>query len=437
MLDSRQLFWRPERQLGVNRAVRVSTGIRPCTANTQMVAMKPTTSAKRRRVTSEPVATRLPTYGELEQSLIDAEAKIKHQAQIIEALLAGREAELARLRDELATFKRKEEAKEVKSEEELQGERWRELFLSPDIFREHIAPKLGEGWTAVLREACGQARSWPLPRGERKVAKVEDAMMSLPMLRWSIDRGLKATDLKQDHAAEAAWSGSLDVLRYLHEKGCPWNEDTCGGAAQGGHLTVLQWAREHGCPWNETTCVRSAWKGHLDVLQWGRANGCPWNEDTCWCAAQGGHLHVLQWAHENGCPWDERTCKNAAGKGHLRVLQWARENGCPWNEDTCWGAAQGGHLDMLQWARKHGCPWNEETCSEAAGGGHLNVLQWARANGCPWDEHTCEAAAEGGHLYVLQWARENGCPWYRTTCRRLASDNQHHHVVAWIDAQPE
>ena len=56
------------------------------------------------------------------------------------------------------------------------------------------------------------------------------------------------------------------------------------------------------------TCFAAADHGHLDVLKWLRENGCPWDEETCAYAARGGHLEVLKWARENGCPWDEDTC---------------------------------------------------------------------------------------------------------------------------------
>jgi hypothetical protein len=45
----------------------------------------------------------------------------------------------------------------------------------------------------------------------------------------------------------------LDVLKYAHENGCPWNEETCSSAASNGHLDVLKYAHEHGCPWDEET----------------------------------------------------------------------------------------------------------------------------------------------------------------------------------------
>ena len=75
--------------------------------------------------------------------------------------------------------------------------------------------------------------------------------------------------------------------------------------------------------------------GHLEVLKWLHENGYPWNEDTCELAARHGHLGVLQWAHANGCPWDEGTCAAAARGGHTEALAWARKKDCPWDEEMC------------------------------------------------------------------------------------------------------
>ena len=101
---------------------------------------------KRPRTTAaaEPSAAK-PTYEQLEDRLREVEAQLrKAQAKI-------------------------ERTREPLTAEEKQGEKWRELFLSPDIFKEHIEPHLGETWTATLMEACGHAWSRPVPRGERKV----------------------------------------------------------------------------------------------------------------------------------------------------------------------------------------------------------------------------------------------------------------------------
>jgi hypothetical protein len=61
----------------------------------------------------------------------------------------------------------------------------------------------------------------------------------------------------------------LEVLKWLHNQGYPWDESTCDAAAEGGHLATLQWAREHQCPWNKDQVrVHAAERGHVDMLRW-------------------------------------------------------------------------------------------------------------------------------------------------------------------------
>ena len=74
---------------------------------------------------------------------------------------------------------------------------------------------------------------------------------------------------------------------------------------------------------SERTCKEAAREGHLEVLKYAHENGCPWNEVTCIAAASEGHLEVLKYAHENGCRWDaERIC-NIAGKfSHLEIVEY-------------------------------------------------------------------------------------------------------------------
>jgi hypothetical protein len=90
--------------------------------------------------------------------------------------------------------------------------------------------------------------------------------------------------------------------------------------------------------------------GHLEVLKWLRNAGCPWDEGTRAAAALCGHLETLRWALQHGCEWDMMTCIFAAEGGHLDLLKWAREQGCPWNEDRVREAAtRHEHVEMLRW----------------------------------------------------------------------------------------
>jgi len=85
--------------------------------------------------------------------------------------------------------------------------------------------------------------------------------------------------------------GSVEMLAWAKDNGCPWEGRTCALLAGHGRLEMLEWAREHGCGWDE--------------------HGCEWDEEACAAAAEGGHLEVLTWAREHGCEWDERTCSQS------------------------------------------------------------------------------------------------------------------------------
>jgi len=66
-------------------------------------------------------------------------------------------------------------------------------------------------------------------------------------------------------------------------------------------------ARRHGamsqlCCSNVVT-LSAAMHGHLERLKFAHENGCPWDEDTCEIAAENGHIECLKYAHENGCPY--------------------------------------------------------------------------------------------------------------------------------------
>ena len=95
-------------------------------------------------------------------------------------------------------------------------------------------------------------------------------------------------------------------------------------------------------------------------MRYAHEHGCPWNNNTCWAAARGGHLEVLRYAHEHGCPWDKETCSYAAEGGHLEVLRYAHEHGCPWDwrvePSTPYPALIRAYVETLRLAAQHPTP---------------------------------------------------------------------------------
>ena len=89
----------------------------------------------------------------------------------------------------------------------------------------------------------------------------------------------------------AAFSGSLDCLRYACENGASWSffdfdegfeifddgDEYWYGvtqyAAAMGWLDIVQYCLEHGAPWSPFTCEYAAKNNHLATLRYALANG--------------------------------------------------------------------------------------------------------------------------------------------------------------------
>ena len=113
-----------------------------------------------------------------------------------------------------------------------------------------------------------------LPDGRRTRTTARAAAASVARFKWARSC-LNEKEWQQNIAPrlyeEAAGRGDLETLKWLRDKGFPWNEDACARAAEGGHLEVLKWLRAEGCPWDEWACERAAKGGHLKMLRWLRA----------------------------------------------------------------------------------------------------------------------------------------------------------------------
>jgi hypothetical protein len=276
------------------------------------------------------------------------------------------------------------------------------------------------------------------------------------MLEWLDDRGCKFDDWVVVNAAEG---GHIRTLQWLWDRGTAFGWEACAGAAEGGQLDALVWLRERDCDWNESTCLHAAYYGHLHVLRWAMANGCEWDPLATTFAAIGGHLDVADWCLAQGCEfitdthWETATypdvCSHpsllalmidsdtppglAARSGRIDVLEWMLAHGSPIDASVYTHAAETGHFHVIDWALAHGEPWDAFVCAWLAEHGLLDALKYVRAKGCPWDEHTCAGAASRGHLEVLEWAQTNGCPWDERTCDR-AAEGGHLEVLRWARA---
>ena len=118
----------------------------------------------------------------------------------------------------------------------------------------------------------------------------------------------------------AAHDGRLDVLKWFFEKGCPIELKRCAsGAMNSWHVHILQWMKDNGMTgeWLNYHMFSAACRGHLEVVKWLHANGCPWDENACSLAAVRKHWDILQYLVDNKCPgWEEAAIKHAE---HLTI----------------------------------------------------------------------------------------------------------------------
>lgn len=174
-------------------------------------------------------------------------------------------------------------------------------------------------------------------------------------------------------------------------------------------------------------CIyHAAKKGHLELIKWLMENGCKWDESACSIAAKNGYLEIIQWAISNNLAWNPNICfRDAAIEGHLEILKWAKTNEYFLESYIFDFAATSGQLEILKWFWENDeldCQsyLNKHLFSEVAKQGHLEVLEWLCEKKCPWDLHVCSNAAIHGHLHVIQWARKNGCDWDSETPKYAA-----------------
>ena len=177
---------------------------------------------------------------------------------------------------------------------------WRIVMDYPDIFDNFILPKLRCNDVKFFYDVNSESRMAIKRSSERLCTsfKIRD-FFTKSTLSWALKN---CSENKKRFCEQMAFNGNIELLQYLHKRGCPWNEWACKAAAQNGHLECLKYLHEKGCPWNEWSCSNAAENGRLECLKYLHENGCPWNEMTCISAASNGHLECLKYLHEKGCP---------------------------------------------------------------------------------------------------------------------------------------
>ena len=75
--------------------------------------------------------------------------------------------------------------------------------------------------------------------------------------------------------ADTSTEKSFDTIKYLVERGCPWDSSVCTRAVEIGDLHILKYLHEKGCPWNAETFAIAKHFDNKEIITYLEREGCP------------------------------------------------------------------------------------------------------------------------------------------------------------------
>jgi len=74
----------------------------------------------------------------------------------------------------------------------------------------------------------------------------------------------------------------VNKLKYLHERGCPWDENVfiraiSSYSSESGPpmLNCIIYAHENGCPWSRNVSLQAVYWNHIPAVEYLLTHGCP------------------------------------------------------------------------------------------------------------------------------------------------------------------
>eukprot|EP00953_Heterococcus_sp_UTEX-ZZ885_P017943 10034-Heterococcus_DN1.PRE.1 len=144
-------------------------------------------------------------------------------------------------------------------------------------------------------------------------------------------------------------------------------------------IAVLTLAKLYDLQWSCELCWYAVHRSQLEVLKWLHDHGCPWEEESIkMAAARRGEVECLQWLSTQTSPWSaelkQQMLWNAGCWRKRSAAKWLREaqqadwpvsfHGTLQIDDEpatndCWSAA------VVKWALASGCTWGTWKLSAA------------------------------------------------------------------------
>ena len=112
----------------------------------------------------------------------------------------------------------------------------------------------------------------------------------------------------------AVSKGELAQVKWFVEKDPSVNlEQVMETAAPAGALDILEWGLENGLSFSPECMAAAVCQGTLETMKWLRSRGCPWNFKAYQCAAhsqvgkKADRIAKVEWLDQGKCPYGNLT----------------------------------------------------------------------------------------------------------------------------------
>ena len=215
----------------------------------------------------------------------------------------------------------------------------------------------------------------------------------------------------------AGIENNIEIMEYLKSHNCPISLfATSNAVAKNDNLNNLKWLLKNGLFLMDSGIFNDAMEnGSLDVLEWLSDHGCPIKQRDPLLQLENCSIETIKWLIEKGIQvYPSSVFEGAARNGCLDKMKWMlkKEKYSSKNPRYFPAAAEHGSLENLKWLLKNGCPIDDSyILAAAASQGHFEVMKWLLKNKCPINNsEILVAAAEFGSIEQMKWLFDNNCP---------------------------
>lgn len=229
------------------------------------------------------------------------------------------------------------------------------IKLRPDLLRSSYAlTGVAQSGSLAKLQLVSSWVGGKFPRFIHRFAinKAISSASSIEMLRWLKQSG---HNVDLNLLESAAVHCDLQLLEYLcdeiTEDCASWPTSVCAAAASNPRsYQLLPWLRERGCPWDEQIAQSAAISGSVQTMAWLKQQGVALEVGAMVSAARDGHQQLCEYLYEHDCPLSHWATSAAARGGHLATLQWLLQLGCAYDATCLYvNAARRGSLPVLQY----------------------------------------------------------------------------------------